>query len=64
VISGDFDDSITPERCIENVILNARNGSIIVFHDSEKAFARMKICLPEVLKFFANKGFRFEKLES
>lgn len=64
VISGDFDNSIPAQRCTENVILNAKNGSIIVFHDSEKALPRLKPCLPEVLEFFIKKDFRFERLEN
>ena len=41
VISGDFDESLTGEQCLQNVILNATNGSIIVMHDSQKAFTRL-----------------------
>ena len=37
VISGDFDKKTTPEKCLENVIQYANNGSIIVMHDSKKA---------------------------
>ncbi|WEK36375.1 MAG: polysaccharide deacetylase family protein [Candidatus Pseudobacter hemicellulosilyticus] len=62
VLSGDFDLSIDGERCALNVIGNARPGSIIVFHDSEKAFPRMKEALPKVLRYFTEKGFRFERI--
>lgn len=64
VLSGDFDDTVLPRQCIENVILNASNGSIVIFHDSEKAFLRLKICLPETLEFYEKSGFRFEKVEN
>jgi peptidoglycan-N-acetylglucosamine deacetylase len=63
VISGDFDEDISSEQCLENVILNARKGSIVVFHDSEKALERLKNSLPATLKFFEKKGMRFERLE-
>ena len=63
VISGDFDESIDGNECVRNVILNAKKGSIIVCHDSEKAFSRLEILLPAVLNFFENRGFRFERLE-
>jgi peptidoglycan/xylan/chitin deacetylase (PgdA/CDA1 family) len=59
VLSADFDQDITPEQCLANVILRARPGSIIVFHDSEKAFLRMKYALPLVLEHFSEKGYRF-----
>jgi peptidoglycan/xylan/chitin deacetylase (PgdA/CDA1 family) len=61
VVSGDFDNTLLPQDCLENVILNTNRGSIVVFHDSEKAFPRLKFCLPETLKFFERKGFSFEK---
>lgn len=63
VLSADFDESISPQQCLEHVILHTVNGSVIVFHDSEKAFPRMQPILPKVLAFFANKGMRMEKLE-
>lgn len=63
VISGDFDESLTGEQCLQNVILNATTGSIIVMHDSEKAFSRLKFCLPLLLSFFCEKGYQLKKLE-
>lgn len=62
VLSGDFDKEITGEQCAQNVLLHAKEGSIIVFHDSEKAFERLKIALPKTLDYFANKGFSFKAL--
>jgi len=62
VLSADFDLSISAEKCAANVTRNAGPGSIVVFHDSEKAFPRMEKALPEVLKFFINRGFRFETI--
>ena len=44
VLSGDFDINLSKEKCTENVLLNAQNGSIIVFHDSEKAKRKARIC--------------------
>jgi peptidoglycan-N-acetylglucosamine deacetylase len=63
VLSGDFDVSINNERCLKNVIQNAEPGSIIVFHDSEKAFAKLQLVLPQVLQFFTEKGYVFRSLE-
>lgn len=60
VLSADFDINCTPERCAENVILNARPGSIVVFHDSEKAYNRLQYALPRVLEHFTQKGFSFD----
>ena len=63
VLSADFDTGISPERCAENVLLHAKEGSIIVFHDSDKAAERMRYALPQVLKYFSEKGFVFSKIE-
>jgi len=59
VLSGDFDINLSREKCYENVIKNTRNGSVIVFHDSLKAFDRLEYALPLVLKYFSNKGYQF-----
>lgn len=62
VLSADFDRSLTPEKCARNIIRHARPGSIIVFHDSEKAFDRVREALPRVLQHFSDLGYRFEVL--
>ena len=62
VLSGDFDEKISPENCYLNVVNNAMPGSIIVFHDSLKAFSRLEYTLPRVLNFFSKKGFQFKIL--
>lgn len=62
VLSGDFDINLSPEKCYQNVIKHTENGSIIVFHDSLKAFDRLAYALPRVLKYFTNKGFTFSTL--
>ena len=62
VISYDFDLNTSPEKCLQNVLKNAKAGSIIVFHDSQKAFKNLEYALPKALEFFKNKGYQFEKL--
>ncbi len=62
VLSGDFDPSINGQRCFENVVTHAGDGSIIVFHDSAKAFEKMAFALPKVLEYFAEKGFQFSAI--
>lgn len=62
VLSGDFDIKETKEQCAANVILQARPGSIVVFHDSDKAFERMHYALPLLLEKFTGEGFRFESI--
>ena len=62
VISYDWDKSLSPDDCYNNVIKNAEDGSIIVFHDSEKAVNNMIPALTKVLEYYTDKGFIFEKL--
>ena len=62
VLSADFDNTISKERCLQNVLNNAKKGSIIVFHDSLKASKKVKYALPTVLKTFSDKGFVFKKI--
>jgi peptidoglycan/xylan/chitin deacetylase (PgdA/CDA1 family) len=64
VLSGDFDTAITAERCLQNILLNIRAGSIVVLHDSEKAFPVLEYCLPRALAFCSEKGYRLESLEN
>lgn len=62
VLSADFDVELTPQACFDNVIFNASPGSIIVFHDSDKAFFRLEYTLPKVLQFFTEKGYRLQAI--
>ncbi len=62
VLSGDFDSNISSKNCLNNVLLNAKSGSIIVFHDSQKAFEKLEFVLPKVLDFFSKKGYVFKSI--
>ena len=62
VLSEDWKKERSPEECFQKVKRNAKPGSIIVFHDSLKAADRMKPALEKTLKYFSEKGFRFESL--
>ena len=63
VLSADFDQSITKEQCLDNVISNYTAGSVIVFHDSEKAFAHLQFVLPKVLEQLRGEGYICRKIE-
>ncbi len=63
VLVGDFDLNLSPQIMLEKAIKNTENGSIVVFHDSQKAFQNMKYVLPKYLKHFKNLGYKFELLE-
>ncbi|MBK8140943.1 MAG: polysaccharide deacetylase family protein [Chitinophagaceae bacterium] len=59
VLSGDFDKSTTPEQCLKNVVEKTNDGSVIVFHDSVKAWEKLSYTLPRILEHFSRKGFTF-----
>jgi hypothetical protein len=62
VVSGDFDTKISPDDCTFNVLRHAGPGSIVVFHDSEKAFPNLRKALPATLEYFSVRGYRFEAI--
>jgi peptidoglycan/xylan/chitin deacetylase (PgdA/CDA1 family) len=62
VLSEDYNQSIPGLKCADIVRERAKEGSIVVFHDSRKAFKNLKIALPEVLKYFHEHGYRFRAI--
>lgn len=62
VLSGDFDPNLSPQKCYQNIVDKSSNGSIIVFHDSLKAFPRTRYALPKALEYWQNKGYQFKSL--
>ena len=64
VLSCDFDTTMSKEKCLNNVLKNVEAGSIIVFHDSEKAAPNLMYALPRVMEFLSEKKYGFRKLEA
>jgi peptidoglycan/xylan/chitin deacetylase (PgdA/CDA1 family) len=64
VLSADFDIHKSPQQCLENVVRNVAPGSIVVFHDSEKAFPRLQFALPKVLAYLKEEGYSCKPLVS
>ena len=62
VLSGDFDTTISNEKCLQNVLKNTKNGSIIVFHDSVKAAEKVTFVLPKILEEFSKQGYVFKAI--
>lgn len=62
VLSADFDQTISPEKCLDNVLKNTQSGSIIVFHDSVKAYKNLEYVLPRALDYLTKNNYSFEKL--
>ena len=62
IISEDYNQHLSEEKCLQNVLENAVSGSIVVFHDSIKAEKNLKFTLPKVLKHFKERGYTFSPL--
>lgn len=62
VLSADFDQSLSSTQCMRNVLENVGKGSVIVFHDSEKAFPNLKKSLPLVLDGLYSEGYESRKI--
>jgi peptidoglycan/xylan/chitin deacetylase (PgdA/CDA1 family) len=62
VLSYDWDKSVSKQDCLNNIISSAKEGSIIVMHDSIKASKNLKYVLPKVLEHYTEKGYKFNAL--
>ncbi|WP_299364941.1 polysaccharide deacetylase family protein [Winogradskyella sp.] len=62
VLSYDWDKSVSEDMCFKNVVSAAKEGSIVVFHDSIKASRNLKYTLPKVLDHYTEKGYKFKAL--
>lgn len=63
VISGDYNQNFSAEKCYKNVTENAVPGSTIVLHDSIKAFGNLRVFLPRILDYYKEKGIEFRSLK-
>jgi len=62
LVTRDYSKVLTPERVLDNVKRYARNGSIIVFHDSLKAERNMRWALPRAIEWLRQEGYEFHTL--
>jgi peptidoglycan/xylan/chitin deacetylase (PgdA/CDA1 family) len=63
VLTQDYDQSISPEKCLRGSIKATRPGSIVVFHDSAKALRNLEYALPRYLEFCKREGYSFGALQ-
>jgi peptidoglycan/xylan/chitin deacetylase (PgdA/CDA1 family) len=62
VLSGDFDQSLSKEQCLEHTLNHINSGSIVVFHDSIKSFKNLDYVLPRLLEHYTSKEYEFKSL--
>ncbi len=63
VLTRDYNQKISGEKCFRNAVDHTKSGSILVFHDSIKAKDRMLFALPKVLEHFSAQHFSFRAIE-
>lgn len=63
VLSRDYSQQISPKTCARSVIKYMRPGSIVVFHDSVKAFRNMSYALPIILRKAKEMGLHCRVIE-
>lgn len=62
LVTRDYSKKLTPEKVLENVKRFARNGSIIVFHDSLKAERNMRWAMPRAVRWLQAQGYEFRAM--
>ena len=63
IVSHDYNRHLTPRRVLRNVIAEIKAGSIVVFHDSDKAFRNMSYALIHTLEYVKQQGWRCKIIE-
>ena len=64
LVTRDYSRHLDVARVVDNVKRYARPGSIIVFHDSQKAAPRVLDALPQALEWLLRQGYTFGLLRA
>lgn len=63
VLTYDYNQSKTVDQIVDNVKRYTRPGSILVFHDSVKAWPNMHVALPIAIEWLLKEGYTFETIK-
>ncbi|MBR6191038.1 MAG: polysaccharide deacetylase family protein [Prevotella sp.] len=63
LVTRDYSHLLNAFDVLRNVVLYARNGSIITFHDSLKSIEKLRYALPASLRYLQDQGFEFKTIE-
>lgn len=63
ILTHDYDPRLSVKRVVQNALKYTRQGSVIVFHDSLKAWPRLEEALPQVLKQLKAQGYKTALLD-
>ncbi len=62
LVTRDYSKWMRAQDVVRNVKLFARDGSVIVFHDSLKSWPRLQEALPQALEWLIEQGYEFRLL--
>ncbi len=62
LVTRDYSKWLRPQDVVRNVKRFARDGSVIVFHDSLKSWPRLQEALPQALEWLLEQGYEFRLL--
>ena len=62
LVTRDYSKWMRAQDVVRNVKLFARDGSVIVFHDSLKSWPRLQEALPQALEWLLEQGYEFRLL--
>lgn len=62
VMSHDYEQRVSKERSLKAILRYTKEGSILVFHDSAKAYKKLEYILPRFLEHYSTKGYSFRAL--
>ena len=60
LVTRDYNQKLNGDDVLNNVKRYARNGSIIVFHDSLRAERNLKYALPLAIEWLKSEGYEFD----
>ncbi|WP_150980256.1 polysaccharide deacetylase family protein [Heminiphilus faecis] len=63
LVTCDYSKKLNGEQVLNNVKKFARNGSIVVFHDSLKAERNLRYALPRAIEWLKEQGYEFEAID-
>lgn len=62
VLTQDYNASLEKEKCLKSAIKATENGSIVLFHDSMKAYDNLRYVLPRYIEKTLSLGYQFKTL--
>jgi peptidoglycan/xylan/chitin deacetylase (PgdA/CDA1 family) len=62
-LTGDYNKGLNCPATLDEMKTNVGPGDIIVFHDSLKAEANLRILLPQALEYLSGNGYKFKSIQ-